>query len=115
MFKEIGQIASMMKQLQGLGGRMQEMKERLAAKRCTGSSANGSVQIEMDGSSRTLDCMVSQELLDSRDRLQLQALIVEAVNDAQEKVRAAAADEMKDIVGGAEAMPGLMKMLGMGT
>ncbi len=113
MFKEIGQITAMMKQLQGLGGRMQEMKERLAATRCTGTAGGGLVQIEMDGTSRTLDCVIAQELLDAGDRLRLQALIVEAVQDAQEKVRLAAAEEMKDIAGG-DAMPGLMKMLGMG-
>lgn len=115
MFKELGQITSMMKQLQGLGGRMQEMKDRLSATRCVGSSANGSVEIEMDGTSRTLNCHITQDMLDSGDRAKLQALIVDAVNDAQEKVRAAAAEEMKDIVGGGgEAMPGLLKMLGMG-
>ncbi len=113
MFKELGQITSMMKNLQGLSGRMQEMKERLAAVRCTGTAGDGSVQIEMDGTSRTLNCVIAQELLDSGDRVRLQTLIVDAVQDAQQKVRAAAAEELKDIAGG-DAMPGLMKMLGMG-
>lgn len=113
MFKELGQITSMMKQLQGLGGRMQEMKERLSALRCTGTAGGGLVRIEMDGASRTLDCVIAQELLDAGDRTRLQSLVVEAVQDAQEKVRAAAAEELKDIAGG-DAMPGLMKMLGMG-
>lgn len=113
MFKELGQITSMMKQLQGLGGRMQEMKERLAALRCVGTAGGGLVQIEMDGTSRTLNCEIAQNLLDEGDRLRIQTLVVEAVQDAQEKVRAAAAEEMKGIAGG-DGMPGLMKMLGMG-
>jgi nucleoid-associated protein EbfC len=111
MFKELSQLAGMMKNLQGLSGRMQEMKDRLAAKRCFGTAGNGLVQIEMDGTSRTLNCTISHELLASGDVTRLQALIVDAVNDAQAKVREAAAEEMKDVMG-ADGMPGLMKMLG---
>lgn len=113
MFKELGQITSMMKQLQGLGGRMQEMKERLVAMRCTGTAGDGLVQIEMDGTSRTLNCSIAQELLDEGNLARIQTLVVDAINDAQEKVRAAAAEEMRSIAGG-DSMPGLMKMLGMG-
>lgn len=111
MFKELGQLAGLMKNLQGLGGRMQEMKDRLAAKRCVGSAGNGLVQIEMDGTSRTLGCVISPELLSSGDQSRLQSLIADAVNDAQEKVRLVAAEEMKDVMG-TDGMPGLMKMLG---
>ncbi|HET6425352.1 MAG TPA: YbaB/EbfC family nucleoid-associated protein [Planctomycetaceae bacterium] len=111
MFKELGQLAGMMKQLQGLSGRMQEMKDRLAAKRVTGTGGDGLVRIEMDGTSKTLGCNISPELLASGDQYRLQSLIVDAVNDAQEKVRLVAAEEMKDIMG-VDGMPGFMKMLG---
>ncbi len=113
MFKELGQITSMMKNLQGLGGRVQEMKERLSTVRCFGTAGDGLVQIEMDGTSRTLGCVIAPELLAAGDSVRLQNLVVEAIQDGQAKVREAAAEEMKSITGG-EAMPGLMKMLGIG-
>lgn len=111
MFKELGQMASMLKQLQGVGGRMQEMKDRLTSQRVTGTAGNGQVQIEMDGTSRTLNCTISPELLAPAQAAQLQVMVVDAINDAQEKVRAVAAEEMKSVMG-VDGMPGLMKMLG---
>ena len=33
MFKELSQLASLMKQAQGMSGKMQEMKDRMAALR----------------------------------------------------------------------------------
>ena len=111
MFKELGQMASMLKQLQGVGGRMQEMKDRLTSQRVTGTAGNGRVQIEMDGTSRTLNCTIAPELLAPAEAAQLQSLVVSAVNDAQEKVRAIAAEQMQFVMG-VDGMPGLMKLLG---
>ena len=111
MFKELGQMASMLKQLQGVGGRMQEMKDRLTSRRVTGTAGNGRVQIEMDGTSRTVNCTISDDLLSPTQATELQSLVVDAVNDAQEKVRAIAAEEMKSVMG-VDGMPSLMKMLG---
>ncbi len=111
MFKELGQLAGMMKQMQGIGSRMQEMKDRLSSRRCVGLAGNGLVQVEMDGTNRMLDCTIAPSLIAAGDTARLQSLIVEAVNDAQGKVRDVAAEEMKDLMG-VDSMPGLMKLLG---
>lgn len=106
MFKQLGQIASLMKQAQEMQGRMQEMKEKLGRLKVEGSAGGGMVTVEMNGHQQLLGCRIDQPLFDSQDREMVEDLVVSAVNQALDRARQAAAQEMGNLAGGLN-VPGL--------
>jgi nucleoid-associated protein EbfC len=122
MFKQLGQIASLMKQAQEMQGRMQEMKEKLGRLKVEGSAGGGMVTVEMNGHQQLLGCRIDQSLFDPSDREMLdreliEDLVVAAVNQALDRARQASADEMGKLAGGLN-VPGLedaLSQLRMGS
>lgn len=106
MFKELSGLANLMKNAQAMSGKMQEMRERLGERTETGSAGGGMVSIDMNGHSQALACRIDPALLQSGDREMLEDLVVAAVNQALEKIRAAAVEEMSQVTGGLD-LPGL--------
>lgn len=116
MFKELGSLANLMKNAQAITGKMQEMRDRLGDRKETGTAGGGMVSVEMNGHSQALACQIDPALFQSGDREMLEDLIVAAVNQALDKVRSAAAEEMAQVTGGFD-LPGLsdaFSKLGMG-
>lgn len=106
MFKGLGQVASLLKNAQEIQGRMHEMRECLKRVRVTGASGGGMVTVEMNGQRQVVGCRIEESLFASGDRELAEDLIVAAVNQALEKVDAAAATEMEKLAGGFD-IPGL--------
>lgn len=114
MFKELGQIASLMKQAQGMQEKMAETKERLASLKCDGEAGAGMVRVTVGGSMKVLSCKIDPELIQGGDLEMLEDLIVAATNSALEKLMETQAKEMGSIAGGLN-LPGLSDALsGMG-
>lgn len=116
MFKELGNLASLMKNAQAISGKMEDMRNRLAERRVTGTSGGGMVSVEMNGQSQAVGCKIDPELLKAGDREMLEDLIVAAMNQALDKVKVAAAEEMGQMTDGLN-LPGLSDALskfGMG-
>ena len=116
MFKGIGQLASMMKQAGEIQGRMKEMQETLRRLKVSASAGGGMVKVEMNGQQQLLSCAIEQSLFESNDRELVEDLVVSAINQALEKVKLAAADEMGKLAGGLD-VPGLndaLSQLGLG-
>lgn len=99
-----------MKQMQGLGGRMEQAKARLAEFRCTGSDPSGQIQVEASGQGTVLGCHVAPALLAAGDAARLEAAITAAVNDALAKVREATTAELGQVAGGVN-LGGMADML----
>jgi DNA-binding YbaB/EbfC family protein len=110
MLKEIGQLAGLLKQAQGLSGRMQEVQGKLAALRCVGRAGDGLVTVELNGQGRAVDCSLHDSLLHPSQQARLQTLLLEAFNDAQQQVRRSAANEISQLTGGFN-LPGLSDAL----
>jgi DNA-binding YbaB/EbfC family protein len=110
MFKELGSLANLMKNAQAISGKMEEMRNRLAERRVTGVAGGGMVSIEMNGQSQAVGCKIEPELLAAGDREMLEELIVAAMNQALEKVKVAAAEEMGQMTDGLN-LPGLSEAL----
>ena len=110
MFKELGNLANLVKNAQAISGKMQEMRDRLAERTETGVAGGGMVAFDMNGHSQALNCRIDPALLESGDREMLEDLIVAAVNQALDKVRAAAAAEMEQATGGLD-LPGFSDVL----
>jgi nucleoid-associated protein EbfC len=110
MLKELSAMASMLKQAQGMSGKIQEMKDRMASLRCEGEAGGGMVAVEVSGQSRLVNCRIDQALLQSGDREMLEDLVCSAANQALDKVREAQLKEMQQVTGGLN-IPGLTDAL----
>lgn len=111
MFRGIGNIAALFKQAQGMGARMNELSERLAAERVTGSAAGGMVEVECTGLGQVLRVTIDPGLVSRNERDMIQDLLPAAINDASAKARALHAEAMREITGGLN-LPGMEEMLG---
>jgi len=110
MFKGLANLASMVKQAQQLGGKLQELNEQLKTKRAVGSSGGGMVQVEVNGLGQVLKLTIDPGIIERRDRELLEDLIPAAVNQALQKSKELHAEAMRAITGEMN-MPGLEEAL----
>jgi DNA-binding YbaB/EbfC family protein len=110
MFKGLGQLASIMKSAQEMQGRMKDVQETLRRLKVEASAGGGMVTVEMNGQQQMLDCRIEESLLEAGDHEMIEDLVVSAVNQALEKVKQSAAEEMAKIAGGIN-IPGLTETL----
>eukprot|EP00913_Durusdinium_trenchii_P023389 g21967.t1 len=110
MFKKIANIASMMKQAQEMQGRMSEMQENLANLKVEASAGGGMVKVEANGQQKILSVAIEASLMESNDKEMIEDLMVAAVNQALDKARETAAQEMAKITGDLD-VPGLSEAL----
>lgn len=120
MFKGLGglgNLASLVKQAQEMGGRMQGLTDELRQRRVTGSAGGGLVEIEANGLGELLKCKLDPELVEKRDRELLEDLVIAAANQALEKAKQEHAEAMRGLAGGIN-LPGfdeaLAKFMGGG-
>lgn len=110
MFKGLGQLASLLKNAGAIQERMQAMQENLKRLRIEGSAGGGMVTVEMNGQQQVLSCRIEESLFASGDREMVEDLTVAAVNQALDKARLAAVDEMNRLGGGLD-VPGIGEAL----
>ena len=110
MFKGLGNIASMLKQAQSMGGKMSELAERMKAERVTGSAAGGMLQVVCTGSGEVVSVTIEPSLVEKQEGEMIQDLLPAAINDALGKARALNAQAMQEITGGMN-IPGLDEMM----
>ena len=106
MFKGIGNLASLMKQAQQFGSRMQGLTEELKGQRAKGAAGGGLVEVEVNGLAEVLNCRIDPKLFADGDRELLEDLIAAAVNQALEKAKALHAAALKNMTGEMD-LPGL--------
>ncbi|HVU87787.1 MAG TPA: YbaB/EbfC family nucleoid-associated protein [Pirellulales bacterium] len=110
MFGQLGNLASMIRQAQQIGGRLEGLNETLRAKRANGSAGGGLVEVEVNGLQEVLACRIDPGLFAQGDRELIEDLVRGATNDAIAKARQFHADAMKELMGGAD-LPGLNEAL----
>ena len=110
MFKGIGNLASLMKSAQQMGGKMQEINDQLKAARATGSAGGGMVEIEVNGLGEVLRAKIDPALLASGDREMIEDLLPAAINQAQAKAKGLHRDAMQAMTEGLN-LPGLNEAL----
>ncbi|MFK7820534.1 MAG: YbaB/EbfC family nucleoid-associated protein [Planctomycetaceae bacterium] len=106
MFKGLGNLASIMKQAQEISSKMGVMQEQLAEIRAEGTAGGGMVTVEANGHQKLLGVRIEQSLLDDNDKEMLEDLVLAATNQALDKAKQAAAEQMKGLTGDAD-IPGL--------
>jgi len=106
VLKGLGNLASLVKQAQQMGGKMQGLGEDLKQRRVTGSAGGGMVEIEANGLGELVACRLDPALVAKQDKELLEDLILAATNQALLKARQLHAEAMKSLAGGFE-LPGL--------
>ena len=103
MFKDISNLASLMRQAQQMGGQMQEMAGKLRNQRVTGSAGGGMVEVEANGVGEVLKVRIDPSL---DDREMIEDLLPAAVNQALGKAKELHVESMQSMTEGLE-IPGL--------
>ena len=110
MFKGIANIASMLKQAQSMGGKMQEVNEKLKGQRAVGTAGAGMVEVEVNGLGETLRVTIDPMLVEKQDKEMIEQLIPAAINQAQAKAKELHMEAMKSLTDGMD-IPGLSETL----
>ena len=106
MFKGLGNIASIMRQAQQMGGHIKAVSDRLKRQRVVGSAGGGMVEVEANGVGELLRLTIEPQLVERGEREMIEDLVPAAVNQALTKARQLHADEIKSLTDGME-IPGL--------
>ena len=114
MFSSFGNIFSLVRKAQEMGGKMQESNEQLRSLRAHGSAGGGLVSVEVNGLGEMLGLTIDPMLMERQDREMIEDLVPAAVNQAKEKAQLLHATAMKEMVSDLE-MPGLEDALGQFT
>ncbi|MCH7878048.1 MAG: YbaB/EbfC family nucleoid-associated protein [candidate division Zixibacteria bacterium] len=99
-------LVGLMKQMQLMQGKMQELQAEMEDLVIEGSSGGGMVKVTCNGKNDLLSVKIDSEVVDPDDVEMLQDLVVAAVNQAHQKVSEAQAEKMSSLTGGL-AIPGL--------
>ena len=110
MFKGIGNLASLMKTAQQMGGKMQQINDQLKAARVTGLAGGGMVEIEANGLGEVLRAKIDPALLNSSDAEMLEDLLPAAINQARVKAKKLHQEAMQSMTEGLN-LPGLSEAL----
>lgn len=110
MFQGLGNLATLFKQAQQMGGRLEEISAELKTRRASGSAGGGMVEVEVNGLQEVLSCRIDAGLFEQGDRELVEDLVAAATNQALSKARQMHAEAMKSLTGGME-LPGLKDAL----
>jgi len=100
-------LKNLMKEAQKMQAKMAKMQEELKSKQVEAASGGGMVKVLCNGQQEILEIHIEPDLLEEKDVEMLQDLILAAVNEALNRSREMAQDEMAKITGGLN-LPGLM-------
>ena len=92
-------IFNMLKQAHTLKREMGKVSAGLAAIESEGVSRKGSVSVRMDGTMKITKVTIAPELLVRGDASVIEEMVVEAAQNAREKVQGLAAASVKKIAG----------------
>lgn len=106
MFKGLGNLASIMRNAGNIGGKMQEISEKLKNERVTGQSGGGMIQCEANGLGQVLSIKIEHSLVIENEHEMIQDLLPAAINQAIAKSKRLHMEAMKSATGGID-IPGL--------
>ena len=102
-----GGINNMLKQFQKLQTQLAKVQEELAQKEVEASAGGGMVTAKVNGRQELLSVRIDPEVMDAGEVAMLEDLVVAAVNEAMNRAREMATEQMGKITQGYN-IPGLM-------
>ncbi len=106
MFKGLGNLASLMRNAQEIGGKIGDVSEQLKQRRASGSAGGGMVAVEVNGLGQVLRVTIEPSLVENGEREMIQDLLPAAINEATKKAKQMHVEAMKELTGGL-SLPGL--------
>ncbi len=113
MFKEIGQIAGLMKNLPKIREEMSKLQERMGQIVAEGDAGAGMVKATVNGHLEVQKLTLSDELVAMNDKEMLEELVASAINHALKKARQLVAEETSKMATGL-GLPAGMNLPGLG-
>lgn len=107
MFKDMGQLAGLMKQLPRIKEEMERLQQRVGQLVAEGDAGGGMVRVRVNGKMEVLACTISEDAMKTGDRELLEDLITAATNQALQKVRQLINAETMKMAGDLGLPPGL--------
>ena len=99
-------LGDLMKQMQAMQSKMEEMQEQLAEKRVEGTAGGGMVKVIANGKQEILEIKIDPEVVNRDDIAMLEELVLAAVNQAREKAAEIQMEGLSGLTGGLK-IPGL--------
>jgi DNA-binding YbaB/EbfC family protein len=107
-------MAEQFQMIQKLQKEMSKIQDRLEEMEVEGSSGGGMVVAKVNGKQKVLSITIDPEVVSKDDVEMLEDLVSAAVNQALEKSREMAQEQMQNITGGMlGALPGGLKIPGL--
>jgi DNA-binding YbaB/EbfC family protein len=106
MFKELGQMMGLMKQLPRIKEEMERLQQRLGQVFAEGDAGAGMVKVRVNGKNEVVACTISEEAR-AGDREVLEEMVRGAVNQALAKVRVLVAEETQKMATSLGMPPGM--------
>ncbi|MBN1543010.1 YbaB/EbfC family nucleoid-associated protein [candidate division KSB1 bacterium] len=100
-----GSMGNLFKQAQKMQAAMQKTQENLVNIQVEGTSGGGMVTVTANAAQEIISIAIDPEVIDPQDREMLEDLVLAAVNQALDKARGRAQEEMSKVTGG--IMPNL--------
>ena len=112
MFKNLGNIANLVKSMGQLPDRMSKLKQQMESKRICGRACEGDhqVRVEVSGLGLVHEVDISSTLLAPEHKSLVQRLTLEAINHAVVQAKALHVEAIKEATHGVE-LPGLEKII----
>lgn len=108
MFKELNAMASLFKQAQAIGPKMETVMAELKDKQVKGEAGGGMVRVAADGLGQILKVEFDPIIIDKNDWEMASVLLPAAINQAAANAKQLHMEAMKDVTGDL-ALPGNME------
>jgi hypothetical protein len=105
MAKGMGGMGDILKQAQKMQQRLLEIQQELKQRVVEGSAGGGMVRVAVNGEQQVLSVKVDPQAVNAEDVELLEDMVLAAVNQALEKARQMAQEEMAKVTGGLQ-LPG---------
>jgi DNA-binding YbaB/EbfC family protein len=114
MLKGIANIASLMRQAQQMGGKVQAINDQLKNVRARGVGGGGLVEVEVNGVGEMLRLKIDPTLVERGEREMIEDLVPAAVNQALAKAKKLHAEAMQTLAKDLD-VPGLNEAISQFT
>jgi len=101
-----GNLGQMLKQVQQMQAKMQEVQTELEKAEVEATSGGGMVKVICNGKNEIVSIKIDPEVVNKDDVEMLQDLVLAAVNSAREKVQEMQTEKMSALTGGLN-IPGM--------
>src|SRR2546425_8142962 len=100
MFKELGQLAGLLRQAPKIKEEMDKLHQRLGTIIAEGDAGAGMVRVRVNGRMEVVACTLTEDAVKNADRELLEDLIRAATNQALDRVRQLVAEETGKVTSG---------------